>query len=646
MTKMKDKIKITALLLLATFFVFWGAGMQVSTKAEETEPEYIYTTVDGIIYALDEENLTAQVKNYIDRGNEAVKEKVVPSEVPYADKNYTVTEIGNGAFSMSSYLEKIVLPATVSKIGVSAFFVCSALKEINLPEGIKTIQYSTFCKCTSLEEIKIPDTVEVIGELAFDRCKNLKSIKIPSGVTRLENSSLSGCEALEEVEIPDTVEYIGQEVFNGCKNLKSIKIPSSVTKLEVCVFLYCEALGEVEIPNGVKEIEEGVFVGCDALTQIVIPESVEYADKSAFSACDNLEKIFFPAHLKDVFAWGGFYKVTQISYTVNDDGTVSLTVENLPESVTGIDLPADIGGREIASITGPEGVEIPIVCAKHRFDAYSKNSKEHWYVCEVCKKEFRDGHVFAADSKPCVCGYVPFSITVQPSDLQLAYTYKDGSLAVTAKPTFGSEAIFYQWYEAGNAIAGATAAVYKIPKGKQPGSYTYSCELTSGNYSQVTKVATVTVQAPVKGGKYKDDKNMATYKVTNARTDGKGTVEYVKPVNKKKSVVTIPATVKIGGVTYKVTSIAKNAFKNNRYIKRLTIEKNVEKIGARAFYGCKKLKNITLKTTKLKTKKIGTAAFEKTPSSAKIKVPKKKLKAYKTMLLKKGVSKKAKIQKK
>ena len=81
------------------------------------------------------------------------------------------------------------------------------------------------------------------------------------------------------------------------------------------------------------------------------------------------------------------------------------------------------------------------------------------------------------------------------------------------------------------------------------------------------------------------------------------------------------------------------------YIKRLTIEKNVEKIGARAFYGCKKLKNITIKTTKLKTKKIGTAAFKKTPSSAKIKVPKKKLKAYKTMLLKKGVNKKAKIRK-
>ncbi|MBQ8197844.1 MAG: leucine-rich repeat protein, partial [Lachnospiraceae bacterium] len=68
-------------------------------------------------------------------------------------------------------------------------------------------------------------------------------------------------------------------------------------------------------------------------------------------------------------------------------------------------------------------------------------------------------------------------------------------------------------------------------------------------------------------------------------------------------------------------------------------------IGANAFSGCKKLKNITIKTTKLKTKKVGANAFKNIKSNATIKVPKKKLKAYKSMLKKKGVGAKAKIKK-
>ena len=65
---------------------------------------------------------------------------------------------------------------------------------------------------------------------------------------------------------------------------------------------------------------------------------------------------------------------------------------------------------------------------------------------------------------------------------------------------------------------------------------------------------------------------------------------------------------------------------------------------ARAFYNCKKLKNIVIKTKKLKAKKIGVDAFKKKKSNATIKVPKKKKKIYKAMLLKKGVSAKAKIK--
>lgn len=150
-------------------------------------------------------------------------------------------------------------------------------------------------------------------------------------------------------------------------------------------------------------------------------------------------------------------------------------------------------------------------------------------------------------------------------------------------------------------------------------------------------------KAPAKNAVIKD-KTGVSYKVTKAGTSG-ATVEFKAPKNKKVTKVTIPSTVVINGITYKVTSIAANAFVGCKKLTTVTIGKNVTKIGAKAFYGCKKLKKITIKTTKLKSKTVGKNAFKGTPKSAKVKVPAKSLKAYKKFLYKKGFNKKAKITK-
>ena len=100
---------------------------------------------------------------------------------------------------------------------------------------------------------------------------------------------------------------------------------------------------------------------------------------------------------------------------------------------------------------------------------------------------------------------------------------------------------------------------------------------------------------------------------------------------------------KIGGKTYKVTSIAAEAFKGNKKLKKVTIGKNIQSIGKEAFYGCRKLSSIMIKTTKLKSKTVGVRAFKGIAAKAKIKVPKSKKAAYKKLLNAKGVGKKVKI---
>ncbi len=147
-------------------------------------------------------------------------------------------------------------------------------------------------------------------------------------------------------------------------------------------------------------------------------------------------------------------------------------------------------------------------------------------------------------------------------------------------------------------------------------------------------------QLPTVGTKITDAKKKGIYKVTSVKGT-RGTVAYAAPVNEKKSTVSIPASIKVKGVTYTVTGIEKNAFKNNKNIRKVTIGKNVRTIGKDAFRNCKKLKSIVIQSKGLKTSKIGKNAFKGVKVTVTIKVPKSKLKTYRKMLKKKGISRKA-----
>ena len=158
----------------------------------------------------------------------------------------------------------------------------------------------------------------------------------------------------------------------------------------------------------------------------------------------------------------------------------------------------------------------------------------------------------------------------------------------------------------------------------------------------ITSAPTVTPTPSVSvGTKITDKKTGNIYKVTSSRSSSQ-TVAFIG--NKVKTSVTIPATIKIKGATYKVTEISTNAFKNNRKLKKVVIGQNIVRIGKNAFYGCKKLTSITIKSSRLTLKNIGKNAFKNTSPKATVKVPKKQKALYNQILKKRGLNKKAKIK--
>lgn len=179
--------------------------------------------------------------------------------------------------------------------------------------------------------------------------------------------------------------------------------------------------------------------------------------------------------------------------------------------------------------------------------------------------------------------------------------------------------------EIDRAVAELNAAVQKLEKAANNG----------GSQPPVVQQPAVKAGSIYKVGKLQ-------YKVTKAAADGTGTVEVYAPVNKKAASLTIPKTVTIEKISFKVTSVGAKAFRKCTSLKKITIGANVTKIGKNAFQGDKKLKTITVKSKKLTS--VGKAAFKGINAKAVIKVPKAKRAAYKKLFKGKGQGKKVTIK--
>ena len=89
--------------------------------------------------------------------------------------------------------------------------------------------------------------------------------------------------------------------------------------------------------------------------------------------------------------------------------------------------------------------------------------------------------------------------------------------------------------------------------------------------------------------------------------------------------------------------IGANGFNGDKALSKFTLAKAVKSIGKNAFKGCAGLKTVTVKTEKLTTKNVGANAFKGINKKAIFKCPKKQMKKYKTLFVKKGAPKTCKF---
>lgn len=491
--------------------------------------------------------------------------------------------------------------------------------------GAVDVPRDMFGKCTGLKKVTLKNGVRSIGEDAFRDCSSLESVIFENTVLeKISDGAFWGCSALSSIALPDSVTEIERNAFFET-GLRNIQLPEKLTLIGGGAFCNCKNLKQVQLPPQLKELGEGAFFNCENLTQIQLPSQLNKLGGDAFRDCASLDKIDIPAGLKQIES-GTFCNTGLTSVTLHEGLTkiedwafhdcLKLKKIRIPKSVTyigelalGIRYNRGNGAEEV--IPGGFTVEGYTGSAAERYVKRMHQSENLYHVFFTDVKFVSIGGQTAAAtniSKAKISALKTRAFTGKPLTQALTITY-DGKKLVNGRD--------YTLTWKNNKNIGIASVTIK-GKGKYNGSVTKKFRIT------VQKNAVYTI-------------SRLKYKISNADTSGKGTVVFTGATDKAaRKTLTIPTAVKIGGKSFRVTAIGTSAMSGAKKLTTVKIGANIMTVGAKAFYGCSNLSNVTIFSTKLTTAKTGANAFKGIRSNCRFKVPASRVSAYKKLLRAKG----------
>ena len=293
-----------------------------------------------------------------------------------------VTRISQNAFSSCRNLTDIVIPKSVTSIGTFAFYYCRKLTAIIIPGNVTSIENRAFSACDALKDIYyagseaqwtsaitdraaagIADSVTIHCNYPYDAhtfggwtvvsaatctvpgvekractdagCKETQSREIAAlghdwdwdhaVITKAATETEAGeetytctrCGGTKVEEIPAlttesgtcgenltwtldsektlTVSGTGYMRFEGMStvgpwgySVKKAIIGEGVLNIDNCAFWECVDLESVQLPSTLKSIGDKAFQYCTSLKEITIPASVEEMDHP-FISCESLQ---------------------------------------------------------------------------------------------------------------------------------------------------------------------------------------------------------------------------------------------------------------------------------------------------------------------------------------------------------------------
>ena len=341
-----------------------------------TFTEAILYVIGGIYYELDPENLTAEVKPSTTKYSGDI---VIPETITYDSRTYTVTSVGNNAFTECTELTSIEFPNSVTTLGEYLFFYCTNLTNITIPNPNAHLLNTDYHDgmlfyCEKLKQVVGPaclwdandnytgrvsyfpnalESVQVTnGELSanalwmiglsyktlqsidlsgatntelldevFQNCYHLQTLLLPANLTRINYMSVAECIKLPAIDIPASVTEIDDRAFEDCRSLQRVRFNGNLLRrIGNWAFYNAHQLNLLAIPEGVTEIGDGAFYGCTYLEGLLLPSTVQSVGDNCFALCSRLSKMEVNAATPPSIAAKTFYDVNrQIPVYVPDE---------------------------------------------------------------------------------------------------------------------------------------------------------------------------------------------------------------------------------------------------------------------------------------------------------------------------------------
>ena len=582
----------------------------------------------------------------------------------------TLEKIGDYAFSACSQLREITIPASVEALGNGVFTQCDALEEFSIDPTnpylketnhvIYTADGKTLVAAAGRtdERIAVPLTVEKIQSYAFYNCDTLKSITIPGSVRELGEGCFGGCAHLNQVELQDGLEVIGAYCFRDNFDLSVIRIPSTVKQLQAAAFYGDYNLRKIyfcgDAPEFGSQISgtyyDRVFYGCAKGMEAYYPAAYSTWDDTVLSDHDGNGVVWAnwtkgslssieDAEVtldREIYEYtGGIVRPEKITVRMagkllseGEDYLVTYPIAGEYTEGTATVLIIGTGvyrGVKVVNYTiRRAGSDTPGVTESPRPGASSTpGSTDQPYPGASSTPGSTDQPYPGASSTPGSSDQPYPGASSTPGSTEQPYPGASSTPGSSGQPYPGASSTLgssEQPYPGASSTPGSTEQLYPGTTSTAAPARTMSPEEEEEflawllGYSKPQRTATPSASPSVDAEDEEEDPNLGEkfiYKNAVYCVTGTKQVSFCRPTKSRKQ-VTIPASVVFCQKRYKVTSIDAKACAGDTKLTRVTIGKNVTRIGKRAFWKCKKLKKVIYKGKKIRKKNIGKQAFSGT----------------------------------